>query len=313
MKLRYKITLSLLLIGASVAGHWVNKALEMAALSISASPNAGRVIDPTADPSADQLRQLGVTRQLRVDVQPTASLSVWIIDPPNRPPRHTIFVLHGIRSKKTDMLSTGKNLTAAGHRVVLVDSRGHGLSTGDWLGYGSLEARDLQQAIDDLDRQGLLTGNLGVYGTSYGGATAIVLAGRDPRVKAVVAVTTFSSLDDQVVHYAHNHGWSEWLRQMPPWIIRLAVRRAGKRGQFDPDEASPVTAIAKTEANVLLFHGKADNFIPPVHSERVHAAAPGHTELVLLDGEDHDTIFRDRHGIVMKRTRDWFETHLNHP
>jgi dipeptidyl aminopeptidase/acylaminoacyl peptidase len=313
MKLRYKIAIGIFLVTVALAVHWSNKALDVAARSISTSPNAGRAINPGSDPSDDQLRRQGVHRQLRVDVQPAASLSIWIVDPPNRPPRHTILVLHGIRSNKTDMLTVGKKLAAADHRVVLVDSRGHGLSTGDWLGYGSLEARDLQQVLDELDRQRLLVGSIGVYGASYGGATAIILAGRDPRVKAVVVVTTFSSLEDQVGYYARNHGSADWLRRASPWVIRLAVQRAGKRGQFDPDEASPVTAITKTDANVLLFHGKADNVIPTVHSERVHAAAPVHSELVLLDDEDHDTIFHDRHGIIMTKTLAWYARHLIRP
>ena len=54
--------------------------------------------------------------------------------------------------------------------------------------FGLQEAKDLSQVVDALGQRGLLAGNLGVYGISYGATTAIHLAAADRRVRAVVAV-----------------------------------------------------------------------------------------------------------------------------
>ncbi len=313
MSTRAKMLFALLLLAAAVAAYYVNKALNFVALGVAAAPNAGRLIRPEDDPGPAELAQLGVSRQLRVPIQPAISLSVWVVEPVTQPPRATVLVLHGIRGNKTQMMTVARKLAATGYRAVLVDSRGHGLSTGDWLGFGALESRDLQEVIEALTRQGLLAGNLGVYGPSYGGATAIILAGRDPRVKAVVAVTTFTSMHEEVLHYARHHGWTDWMKRAPAWVIRLAVHRAGRLGGFDPQEASPLTAIRKTPAPVLLIHGKADDFIPTEHSVRVHAAAPDHSELVLLDGEGHGSIFFDHNGTIATKALAWFDRWLTVP
>jgi pimeloyl-ACP methyl ester carboxylesterase len=311
MTRRGKITWGLLLMVLGAAGYAAHRALQQVAFSIVASPNHGRTIEIAAEPALVEYTRLGVSRQLRVAVEPAASLSVWIIEPARLPPRGTVLLLHGIRSQKAHMLGTGRRLAGLGYRSVLVDGRGHGLSSGDWLGFGALEAGDLQQVLDELSRRGLLTANLGVLGHSYGGATGIILAGRDARVKTVVAVTTFANMHEEIVHYARQYGWTDWLKKAPAWTIHLAVWRAGQLGGFDPREASPVEAVKKTTARLLLLHGDADVFIPPDHSRQVHAAAPGQSELVVLPGETHESIFRDTSGVVWSRVRVWFEKWLH--
>jgi acetyl esterase/lipase len=55
-------------------------------------------------------------------------------------------------------------------------------------------------------------------------------------------------------------------------------------------EASPVSHVRPDAPPFLLLHGAADRFIPPVQSERLHAAlvaAGVDAELELIDGADH--------------------------
>jgi dipeptidyl aminopeptidase/acylaminoacyl peptidase len=55
-------------------------------------------------------------------------------------------------------------------------------------------------------------------------------------------------------------------------------------------QASPIRHVSPGAPPFLLLHGAADGFIPPVQSERLHAAlvaAGVESELELLDGADH--------------------------
>jgi pimeloyl-ACP methyl ester carboxylesterase len=100
-----------------------------------------------------------------------------------------------------------------------------------------------------------------------------------------------------------------WLISTP--AIQHAVTEAGRIGGFDPDDASPLRAIQRTKAQVLLIHGKDDHKIPSAQSRRLHAAAPDHSRLVLLDGEDHDSILAgDSAGVVLRESLDWFDRWL---
>ncbi len=264
------------------------------------APNARRAVNAlVADAPPD-----GVT-PLRVEVgPPRASMAVWLVD--SADPIATVFVLHGIRDSKRPMVGWGRRLAAAGYRAVLVDLRGHGGSTGDVLSYGVFDSRDLGQIADELARRGLLKGPIGVLGVSYGAATAIEWAGRDPRVKAVVAVAPFSSLRAVMPSYVARFA-PHLSRLVPGVTFDRTLARAGTLGDFDPGEASPLNAIARAAgAHILLIHGRQDRHIPPWHSEALHARAPDHSELILVEGEDHDTMVGDRPGIVARRGLEWF-------
>lgn len=287
-----------LVVAASATFGW------WGARAIVYAPNFGKTLDPADDPSA---AELGAARMLRVAVRsPSASIAIYVIEPAGTP-RGTLLVLHGVRDSARSMSGLGRKFAGESYRTVLVDLRGHGRSSGDWLTFGVVESRDLVQVIDALEGEGLLAGKLGVYGASYGGATAIQLAARDPRVAAVVAVAPFSTMREVVNAYADKVAPSIWLNA---GSLRVAIARSGRLAHFDPDEADAVRAIGNTRAPVLLIHGRSDETIPSAQSERLHAAAPGHSEIILLDGIGHGLIFKDPTGEVLRQTLAWFGCHL---
>jgi pimeloyl-ACP methyl ester carboxylesterase len=218
-------------------------------------------------------------------------------------PRGTILVLHGIRDSKDRQVGFGRALAQAGYRAVLVDLRGHGASTGRWLTYGVVEARDLVQTLDALDSRGLLAGSVGVLGSSYGGAIGLQLAGIDSRVKAVVAIAPYAGVRDLIRPYARQMNMS-WL--VSDRAIADGYRQACASSGCDLDQADSARAVAASQARVLLIHGRDDASIPFAHSQRIAAAAPDRTRLMLLDGEDHISIFRDESGVLNTAALDWF-------
>jgi pimeloyl-ACP methyl ester carboxylesterase len=120
------------------------------------APNRGAVVPERAE--GELLITVG---------PPAAALSVEIIDAAGAP-RGTVFLLHGIRADKNQVRGWAGMLADAGFRAVLVDLRGHGRSTGDWLSYGVVESKDLAQVLDALVERGLVVGRVGVMGFSYG-------------------------------------------------------------------------------------------------------------------------------------------------
>ena len=257
----------------------------------------------------------GVDQQFRVDVgPPDASLSVSVVDPKPElgPPRATVLVLHGFVIRSVWMMGTARMLADAGYRTVLVDLRGQGGSTGRVMTYGVREAQDLSQVIDALEQRRLIAGRLGVYGYSYGASVAIHLAGRDPRVGAVVAVAPFSSMRDEVPHYLRTvFPVASSLVSKEKW--QEAIDEAGRRGGFDPDEANALTAIRRTAAPVLLIHGAEDHLIPSWHSMRLNQAAPDRSRLVILPETGHISIWYDAHHEVADHARRWFDRWLIWP
>lgn len=258
-------------------------------------------------------RVLGIDEEFRVEVgteEEPLALSVSIIDPPEfAEPRGTILVLHGVISNSNFMLKTGRMLSQQGYRAVLVDLRGHGKSQGTIMTYGQAESDDLRKVIDALEEQNLIAGELGAYGVSYGATTAIHLAGKDARVRSVVAVAPFSNMRDVVPDFG---------RTVLPVVGSLvsddtldaAVTKAGETGNFDPDLSNACDAMRTAEARILVIHGKEDWMVPTYHGVRLHEAAPKTSQLILLPFTGHLTAWLDPTGTVAKHARDWFDESL---
>ena len=83
------------------------------------------------------------------------------------------------------------------------------------------------------------------------------------------------------------------------------VDEAGREGGFDPDSASPLDAVTKTAVPGLVVHGDADERIPLAHSQRIATAGAGHTELIVVPGENHESIGADATGTLRDRAIPW--------
>ena len=298
------LLLLLLLAGWATRARWLPYA-------IAGAPNAGKTAAHLDEGDSVPAATTGRAHDLRVEVgRPVASLSVRILEPAggaSTAARGTIFVLHGIRDSKRSMAGVAEAFRSAGYRAVLVDLRGHGQSTGDWLSFGDREGRDLKEVADALAIEGVLALPVGVYGPSYGGAAALQMARRDPRVRAVVTVATYTRMRDIVPLYAERIA-PAWL--LAPPDVSAAMGRAGVLGDFDPGDADSVAAIASTTtAQVLLIHGRADANIPWQQSESLHDAASSHSRLLLLESLNHRTIMND--ATVMCESVAWFDRHLS--
>ena len=286
------------ILAANGCSRWIAHAIVDA-------PNKGVAQVPPA-PRAE-FEALGVSRAERIEVgPPSAELDCWIIDP-TQSPRGTVVVLHGVRDRKRTQVGLGRKLAEQGYRAVLIDLRGHGESTGDFITYGVVESRDLAQALDALDARGLIHEPIGVIGASFGGACAIKLAAIDERVKAVIAIATYTSLRDVVPNYLGRMGMG-WLVSDATLEDSFAI--AGELASFNATEANPIEAIGKVHAPVLLIHGDEDSHIPPDHSQRLHEAAPEHSKLVIIPAANHDTIMMDRDGTIWRETLAWLTEYL---
>ena len=277
------------------------------------SPNHGNRA-PASPSDAWWLNLLHVDREMFATVAPGVTLRLWAIEPdpaktPGHKPHGTILVLHGHLDHSTVMLIKGHDLAAAGYRAIMVDMRGHGGSSGKYTTFGALESRDLSKVIDDLQAQGLIEGRLGVWGMSMGAATAIQLAGRDPRVRAVVAVAPYTNLRAVGAHairvFIPLRGW--WLSEVD---IQRLITEAGDMAGFDPDEADALAAIKRTDAPVLIASGCWDIVVPHTQSIELHDAAPDHSKLIALPLTGHILAGVDLGGQIKRASIVWFDQHL---
>ncbi len=269
---------------------------------MSKAPNAGKTVVELSESNFKTPISHGVNYKLRVDVgPPKASLSVWVVEPKyqipeNRyisAPKGTIVILHGYRDTKESLayLTWATKFAENGYRSVLVDLRGHGHSTGDWLTYGVVESRDISQLITALSKRGLLAGKVGVFGRSYGAAVAIQTAAIDRRISTVVAIEAFRSMHEMIPHFSR--------KAMGPFAFvcitskkqwKKGFSSAGQIAGYDTYNASAFEAVKKTKTPIMFIHANNDQMVPSWHSRTMYDQTTGPSKLLIFANENHKSL-----------------------
>jgi pimeloyl-ACP methyl ester carboxylesterase len=200
-----------------------------------------------------------------------------------------VILLHGGLGHSGNWGHQVPALVAAGHRVVVVDSRGHGRSTRDTRPYSyELMASDVLAVMDRLQLE-----KAAMVGWSDGACVALILAAQAPARSA------------GVFFFGCNMDPSGTKPFMPTPVVDRCFSRHGKDYaalSATPDQFMPfveaVGEMMKTQPNytaadlaairvpVAIVHSEHDEFIKPEHAEYLARSIPG-AELIRLPGVSH--------------------------
>jgi pimeloyl-ACP methyl ester carboxylesterase len=225
-----------------------------------------------------------------------------------KPPKATLVLLHGIMMTKESMMPWALYFAQQGYRVVLVDLRGHGRSTGKWIGFGAWEADDLVKVVDELQRRGLLAGKLGVFAQSYGAVAGIQWAARDPRVAAVVALAPFSDPQTAIPTFARGFAPGMAAKLSDETFAKAEARAAAMAG-FAWSGLNVTDAMKRVRVPILFFHGKFDTWILPAHSEALERAAPAGSRREVTPHDTHISLML-RLDLIGAPALAWFDERL---
>jgi fermentation-respiration switch protein FrsA (DUF1100 family) len=263
--------------------------------------------------------------------------------------RAGIVLCHGYTGVKDLYLpDNARVLNAAGYMVMTFDYKGWGESAGARSRLAPYSrVADVQAALTFLSTLPEVdAARLGIYGTSYGGATVVWVGAIDPRVACIVSV----------VGIGHGARWMRSVRRPDEWYDLLAraaedrQRRAltGESAFVErseillPDRQSAELAAAARRLNpaavntipleyvddTLSFHPEwvvdkiaprpilfittdNDRLVPPEESQQLYARAGEPKKLVILQGYGHYEVYAEpAFSAVMAPTLDWYQTHL---
>ena len=263
--------------------------------------------------------------------------------------RAGIVLCHGYTGVKDLYLpDNARVLNEAGYVVLTFDYKGWGESEGtrNRLAPYSRVA-DVQAAITYLQLQANVDSErIGIYGTSYGGATVTWVGAVDQRVKCIVSC----------VGVGHGSRWMRSVRRPDEWVDMLERSRqdreqrvlSGTSEQADrseillPDRQSAELAAAARAKNpnaintlpldyideTLEFHPEwvvdkiaprpilyittdDDRLVPPEESYKLYEKAGEPKKLVVLKGFGHYEVYVEpAFAQVMDETVAWFEQYL---
>lgn len=187
-----------------------------------------------------------------------------------------VIIAHGYTYTHHGGIKYASIFKELGYNVILYDERYHGESGGKNCSLGYYEAQDLEDVITDTFIRFGPSIFLGTYGESMGAATVILEQTNDPRIRFVIADSSFFDLSELVAYLIKRKA------HLPKWpflgIANMFFKIATKRSFKD---ISPIKAIAKSRIPVLFLHGSHDEFIPPLHSRKLFDACPSKKQLYI--------------------------------
>jgi len=263
--------------------------------------------------------------------------------------RAGIVLCHGYTGVKDLYLpDNARVLNAAGYVVLTFDYKGWGASEGARSRLAPFgRVADAQAALTFLGLQQQVDADrLGIYGTSYGGATAVFLAAVDARVKCIVSVVGVGDGRRRMRSVRRPDEWHDLLERAKADRERRVLD--GSSAFVDrseillPDRQSAQLAVAARRANpaavnelplefiddtlgfhpewvvdkiapraILFITTSDDRLVPPEESQCMFAKAGEPKKLVTLSGFGHYEVYAEpAFSQLMREVTGWFRTHL---
>jgi len=212
--------------------------------------------------------------EVRIDAG-EVTLAGWYFDNPADAGCGLLF-LHGFNGTRYHALNWAPLFWERGCDILAYDHRGQGASSPAFFTYGFYEKQDAVIALDWFAaRTGLERSQIGVFGVSYGAATALQMAPLTPGLAFVGADSAYSDLREILGYQAES-----MFPVIAPLLLPGALKIAELRADFDVDEVAPERAVAVAGMPIFLIHSLTDNYTFSTHSEDIFANSD-HSRTVL--------------------------------
>jgi fermentation-respiration switch protein FrsA (DUF1100 family) len=243
-------------------------------------------------------------REVGFQSQDGLSLSAWVVPTRNGA---TVILVHGHGGNRAQLLDEAAMLTEGGYGALLIDLRNSGSSEGSLTTMGYLEVLDVGGALAFLSAQPENDPErIGLLGHSMGGATAILAAARYPEIKAVIAESTFTSVEDNISDSF------QALTGLPPFPFAPLVVWFGEReAGVDISQVSPLHGIeAISPRAVFIVHGELDGLIPVRNAHQLYAAAGEPKKLYVIPSAGHGGLPQAQPEAYRERIVEFFDQYL---
>lgn len=217
----------------------------------------------------------------------------------------TVILAHGYTSQGKDMGSFARFYhEKLGYNVLMPDSRGHGQSEGNYIGFGWPDRKDYLLWIEKaLERVGD-DAQIVLHGISMGGATVLMVSGEklSAQVKVIINDCGYTSAYDQLAYQLKR------MYGLPAFPILPVTSLLTKiRVGYGFKEASALEQVKKTALPVLFIHGEKDMFVPTAMVFELYEACSSQKEIYIVKGAGHGNAYSTDRPAYEERVRAFLE------
>ncbi|WP_042463239.1 alpha/beta hydrolase [Neobacillus dielmonensis] len=206
-----------------------------------------------------------------------------------------VILAHGYRGSGEQMQGITKYYYDLGYDVLKPDARGHGMSEGDYIGYGWHERKDYVDWVDFLKKE-KQEDRIFLHGFSMGAATVLMTSGEKlpDEVKGIIEDSGYTTVMAELSHQL------KYLYHLPVFPIMDVTSIITKiRAGYSFKEASALDSVKKNKLPLFIIHGDQDDLVPTEMAQEIYKAAvsddkeiwfvpgAGHTEAYTIAEEEY--------------------------
>jgi uncharacterized protein len=200
-----------------------------------------------------------------------------------QPSGKAVILAHGYKGNSEQMPGITKFYYEQGYDILKPDARGHGLSEGDYIGYGWHDRKDYVQWSEFLaEKAG--ADDIFLHGFSMGAATVLMASGEKlpEQVKGIIADSGYTTVLEELSHQL------KYLYKLPAFpVMQVTSIITNLRAGYTFAEASAIDSVAKNKLPLLIIHGDQDALVPTEMGNRIFETANSYKELWIVPGAGH--------------------------
>ena len=170
---------------------------------------------------------------------------------------------------------------ARGFDLFVTDNRGHGASDGKYIGFGTLDARDLKLWLRFIASQ-FPGKHIYLWGVSMGCTTVLNACDDLPvAVEGIVADCGFTMVAEQLKNVLKSFG------AIRGPAVRFASFLCRKKAGYDFYEENTLRHVVSAAAPIIFIHGGADSYVPTYMTKLNFDACASRKTLLIVPGATH--------------------------
>lgn len=218
------------------------------------------------------------------------------------PTNKTVILAHGYTSKGMELGGFTKfYFEILGFNVLIPDNRGHGLSEGNYIGFGWHDRKDYLGWIDYVIIKNGSDSQIILHGISIGAATVLMVSGEalNDNIKCIISDCAYTSAKD-ILAYQMKKMYN--LSAIP--LIQITSLICKIKAGYYFGEASAVKQVNKAKKPILFIHGEDDLFVPTKMVYSLYEKCKSYKELFIVPKACHANAYHtDTKGYQQKATQ----------
>jgi uncharacterized protein len=217
-----------------------------------------------------------------------------------------VILAHGYKGNSEQMPGITKYYYDLGYDILKPDARGHGLSEGDYIGYGWHDRKDYVEWVQFLIKDKKAE-NIFLHGFSMGAATVLMTSGEQlpVEVKGVIADSGYTSVLEELTHQL------KYLYHLPSFpIMQVTSAITNFRAGYSFEEASALKNVGDNKLPLLIIHGDRDQLVPTEMAKRIYKKAKSEKELWIVPNAGHTEAYTIAEEEYQNRLKKFLENSL---